>query len=132
MASFIFSIIPADQAYVPNIQVQHRAVDLLRRTCPESRECEARTYDELTWVHPHFNLIAILCPSCGARNEIDRMREDGSTDPISDWWERVEQEASVSPVEKMTVVMSCCGRIVLLPTLEFDWPGGFAHFELSI
>jgi hypothetical protein len=36
------------------------------------------------------------------------------------------------PIAEVQVAMACCGRTVPFTSLAFDWPAGFAHFELCV
>lgn len=71
-------------------------------------------------------LEAIVCSSCGTRNEIDFFKED---DPIVLWWHEIGELIEVG---NHSVKMPCCSVSVDSISLKFDPPAGFAVFEIDL
>jgi hypothetical protein len=123
MSDDFLRIIPTDQNYVPDSGQQQHALELLKALCPGADEYEATTYDELTFLDQGENCEAVLCPSCAAR--LHTLDDDG-------WWLERQEEAFRSSIADMRVTMPCCSNNIAFTSLQFDWPAGFAHFELSV
>lgn len=126
MSSFVLSVIPDDPEWQPSPQAADAAMAVLRTLMPE-RDGAASTDFKITWheqitlVDAGESLVRVGCPACGA--EI----------PTSWWYDYVE-ELAVAGQAGVTdpVVTPCCGATVQLPDMEYDWPTGFARFELEV
>jgi hypothetical protein len=127
----VLSLIPVDQEYVPSAEAREKAAALLQEMLPDAEMCEAKVYDELHFIDQGQNCEAVLCPSCGRRFAIDYYFTEN--DPGLTWWlemsEAIPEDGSIKEVRTS---MPCCGASVPFTSLEFDWPAGFAYFELSI
>jgi hypothetical protein len=49
-----------------------------------------------------------------------------------EWWYDLGERMEQDPAETNVTSIPCCSASVRLVDLEFDWPAGFARFELSI
>jgi hypothetical protein len=121
----LLRLIPTDQNYIPDSSQRRDALALLKTWCPDADEIEATVYDKLTFIDQGENCEAVLCPSCNARmrtNEGDR------------WWWDLTEEIYVEKrsIAHLRVTMPCCAADIPFPSLRFDWPAGFAHFELCV
>ncbi|MGY5052242.1 hypothetical protein ACWDE0_42825 [Streptomyces sp. 900105755] len=59
------------------------------------------------------------CPQCGA-----------SIDTV--WWADLLEAHFDDGFATLAVVAPCCGAATSLDALEYDWPCGFARFEIAI
>jgi len=132
----MFKLIPEDREFVPDTSTHQQAIRKLEEFAPEGEEAEVRIRPHLEFIDQGENLEAILCPSCGRRLEIDYFSE---MDPIGEWWRQANIEADVHRGEDVfelnpdaVCCMPCCQARVKFIDLEFDWPGGFATFELTV
>jgi len=132
----MFKVIPKQRGFVPPASRQEAAIRKLEEFAPEREEVEIRVYPHLEFIDQSENLEAIVCPSCRQRLEIDHFSEN---DPISEWWQQTNIEADVHRGEDIFELnpdavcrMPCCKAQVKFIDLEFDWPGGFAKFELTV
>ena len=65
------------------------------------------------------NLERITCPHCG-----------GSLD--TDWWSDLLEEHAESGFTTLVTEVPCCGAATSLDALDYDWPCGFARFEIAV
>ncbi|GII33375.1 hypothetical protein [Planotetraspora mira] len=75
-------------------------------------------YDRITLIDAGENTSQITCSRC---------RSDISLDWLGDV---VRENGGVS-FEHLDMTVPCCGAVVGLDTLHYDWPVGFARFEVS-
>jgi uncharacterized protein YbaR (Trm112 family) len=125
MSDDYIKLIPTDPSYVPPKPLQKEAIRLLEQMLPEGEECEAEVYERLTFIGQGENLSIIVCPSCHKNLQFT----DDET--IQEWWHSVDGEEQDQGVEGLMTTMPCCQKRVLFTDLTFDWPAGFAKFELS-
>jgi len=96
---------------------------------PDGEMCEAKSFDKLQFIDAGANLEAIVCPACGGRFPLDPYTQN---DPGAAWWYETQDVMASASIEKVQTTMPCCKATVPFTALEFEWPAGFAHFELSI
>src|SRR5262249_43389135 len=134
MSDTYLKIIPKNVDFIPE-QSKHRlAVDILRALVPEGEDAEVRVYDRVQFIDQGENLEAVICPLCEARSNIDYLSED---DPVRAWWDEAIIKADLNAGkatfkldDRCTLDMPCCRGRTLFTSLRFDWPAGFARFEL--
>lgn len=129
MSDDYLKIIPADTHHVPPVERHIKAVEYLKDLLPGGEECTVDVYDTVQFIDQGGNMEAIICPACGARHEIDHSSDE---DPVLQWWCTLGDQMELRPAESIVTTTSCCRAQVRLIDLEFDWPAGFARFELSI
>ncbi|WP_067821543.1 hypothetical protein [Actinomadura kijaniata] len=121
MSDFVVSVIPTDPRWQPSPEAADACADLLRALLyPEEPdpEVEIDWYDRVAIVHPHENLQHVTCPRCG--------RE------ISDWFDELAEEAEEREgLTALEATVPCCGARIPLTDLRYDWPCGFARFEIA-
>lgn len=74
-------------------------------------------YDRVTLIDAGENTTRIACSRC-----------DGDIDLV--WFYDLIEETGES-LDNLDVTVPCCGAVVSLDTLRYDWPVGFAQFEVS-
>ena len=121
---------------MPPTWTHKAAIRKLGDFAPEGEEVEIRVHPHLEFIDQGENLEAIVCPCCKKRLEIDHFSDD---DPIGEWWQQANIEADVHRGEDIfelnpeaSCQMPCCQAQVKFIDLEFDWPGGFSKFELTV
>ena len=116
----ILSVIPTDPYWQPGRDAADRAAALAAELAPgDLTEVKASFHDTVTVVDCGANLSRIGCPGCGA--EID-----------TGWWGDLLEERVDAGFDDLTVTVPCCGAATALPDLPYDWPCGFARFEIEI
>jgi hypothetical protein len=132
----MFKVIPEERGFVPPVSRHELAIRKLEEFTPEGEEVEIRVYPHLEFIDQGENLEAIVCPCCKHRLEIDHFSEN---DPIGEWWQQANVEADVHRGKDVFELnpdavcqMPCCQARVKFIDFEFDWPGGFAKFELTV
>lgn len=125
MSDTVLSVIPTDPYWQPEQGQADRAVSEVAAHVPEDPdgfelEIEVQRYGSVYVVDSGSNLSRITCPHC-------------STEIDTGWWrelcdERFEDGSS----DDLSVLLPCCGREGSLNDLGYDWPCGFACFEIEI
>lgn len=129
MSDNYLKVIPAEPTLVPPSHLHQKAVEYLERLLPRSDECEARVYDEVTFIDQGSNLEAVICPSCGTRMKIE---SDDADDLTVSWWDDFDARLSQARADLISTTLPCCGATARATDLIFDWPAGFARFEISV
>lgn len=124
MSDDTLSVIPADPYWQPDQAQAERAVSAVAAHLPGGRdglelEIEVQLYKKAHLVDCGSNLSRISCPHCG--KQID-----------TTWWRDVLEERFEDGLDDLSVMLPCCGRPGLLNELDYDWPCGFARFEIEI
>ncbi|MEU6348890.1 hypothetical protein ABZ896_06140 [Streptomyces sp. NPDC047072] len=124
MSSTVYSVIPTDPHWQPERAAGDRAAALLARLAPESdggfdTEIDVDWYDAVNAVDCGSNLTRIRCPHCGAR--IDH-----------EWYGDLLETHCDTGFTTLAVTVPCSGAATSLDALEYDWPCGFARFEIAV
>jgi hypothetical protein len=127
MSDDYLKVIPVEPTHIPPAHLHPRAVDYLERLFPKGDEVEVQVYEAVTFIDQGSNLEAIICPSCGTR--ISLGVED---DPVVSWWHDLGDHLAEMPADSVSTTIPCCGATVKATDLLFDWPAGFARFEISV
>jgi hypothetical protein len=128
MSDDVLKIIPKNPDFVPPAGTHEAAVRELQRLT-EGETCEAEVYETIAFIDPGENLEAVVCPKCGQKTQFDYFTDD---DPGCTWWYELAERLEETPPSELHSTMPCCGNTVKMIDLTFDWPAGFARFELSI
>jgi hypothetical protein len=76
-------------------------------------------HDRITVIDCGANLERIGCPTCGA--SID-----------TQWWGDLLEDRYETGFADLSATVPCCGSNIQLDTLAYEWPCGFASFEIAI
>lgn len=127
MSTDMLKLIPADPQYIPTPGTHAKAVERLQALLPEGREFEAESFDKVTFIDAGENTESVVCPACKRKSEL-------SSDNTAKWWHSLmdDLEQNAWGPEGLKTAMPCCNRQVDVMTLSFDWPAGFARFEINI
>ncbi|MFI5689062.1 hypothetical protein [Streptomyces sp. NPDC051636] len=123
MSDDVLSVIPTDPHWQPERAAGERAAALVTEPAPGhpdgvDAETDVDWYDTLTVVDCGQNLRRIGCPHCGS--EIDRA-----------WYEDLVEDHPEG-FSALTFPVPCCATATSLNTLDYDWPCGFARFEIAV
>ncbi len=114
-------LIPTDRDWQPTPRDAAAATAYVARlfSGPEDdvEEVGHEFYDRITLIDAGENTTRITCPDC-----------DGDIDV--DWFNDLI-EANGESFDGLDVSVPCCGAVVSLDALRYDWPVGFARFEVS-
>ncbi len=124
MSADVLSIIPTDPYWQPSRDAGDRAAAIAAELAPGHPdgidvEIDVSWHDTVTVVDCGENLERIGCPRCAA--QID-----------TDWWGDLLEERFETGFDNLAVPLPCCGAEVSLNELDYDWPCGFAKFEIAI
>jgi hypothetical protein len=117
VADNVLRIIAIEPTWTPAPSAADAAKELLRRFVPAAKVVEARRYDATVFIDQGGNWERVVCPSCGI--ELDTA-----------WWQDKFDRAGQSRFCSLEVVTPCCGSATTLNDLDFQWPAGFACFEV--
>ena len=129
MSDTVLRFIPSDPAYVPPEHIHQKAVALLEELMPEGEMCEAEVYHHITFIEQAENLESVICPNCKKIIKVFGLQQN---EEIVEWMYNLLDQSNDMPADEMKAKMPCCGQVVPFMSLTFDWPAGFARFELSI
>ncbi|WP_416968582.1 hypothetical protein [Streptomyces sp. 4F14] len=121
MSQDVLSVIPADPRWQPDKKAAERTHALVASWFPEGSATYVETTrsDTVTAFSSGQNLDRIGCPACG--EEIDL-----------DWWFELEEEHSETGFTSLDVAVPCCGAVLPLDSLDYDYPCGFARFRIAV
>lgn len=118
MSTNCAKLIPCDYQFIPENESADQAVRFLKQNI----KADDITYD--IFENPEFidcgeNLTEISCPYCKAEIDFDR-------------WGEMMNECSSSDFSNLEISLPCCGKKSSLNDLIYDFPCGFARFEIDI
>jgi hypothetical protein len=120
----VLSIIPTDPQWQPEQTAADRAAAIIAELAPGDPDgvdvdINIDWHDTITVIDCGANLERIGCPTCGA--SIDTR-----------WWGDLLEERHENGFDDLTVTVPCCGATTRLEALTYEWPCGFARFEIAI
>ncbi|MEU8658252.1 hypothetical protein [Actinoplanes philippinensis] len=122
MSDDCLRLIPTDRQWQPDPAAAAAAADYVTRLfCGPSdhvEEVETEFYDHVTLIDAGENTTAITCPHCGG--DID-----------AGWLADLVEENGVT-FTSLDRQVPCCATTVALDSLRYDWPVGFARFEICV
>lgn len=128
MSATVLKFIPIDPFHVPPEAAHSVSIKALERLCPQGHECGIDLYEVLTYIDQGENAVSLKCPICQHIHRPDYHGKPTLFEKIwSDFSDGLERDW-----ENQTYNMTCCGETVKAMNIEWDWPGGFAFFELFI
>lgn len=123
MSENILSIIPTDPRWQPEPGAADRDRTLLAQLAPNpdrtDDELTADWHETITVVDCGANLEEITCPLCNAAIN-------------TEWWAELIEERYDDGFDDLTATVPCCKRRTTLDKLNYNWPCGFARFELAV
>ncbi|GGV90027.1 hypothetical protein [Streptomyces massasporeus] len=124
MSDDVLSVIPTDPHWQPEQAAADRTASIVEDLAPGlpdgvDVEIDVTWHDTLTVVDCGQNLQKIGCPHCGASIDIE-------------WWADLLEAHCDDGFVTLAVVVPCCGTATSLDALDYDWPCGFARFEIAI
>ena len=125
----VAKIFPADREFVPTDQHKEEALSLFIHQFADGETHEAKTFEHLEFIDQGENMESVTCPACHVRTVLNFFNGD---DPGIIWWYQVTELLAEKPVDQVQTTLPCCRTAVPFTSLEFDWPAGFARFQLSV
>ena len=122
MSDFYVLVIPTDVTWQPTMQAANEAEVYVRR---------------MFAVPDGVRDVTVKFSTSGSPRPMRARSSSGSpapaavgTSPLSWYFDLIEQTGGT--FDNLTVVVPCCGSVVGLDSLAFDWPSGFARFEIAV
>ncbi|MFE8942638.1 hypothetical protein [Streptomyces sp. NPDC007856] len=130
MSESVLSVIPTDPHWQPAPDAGKRAAALVLELVsgspddphadPHAVELDVDWHEAITAVDCGSNLAGIRCPHC-----------DRSIDPewYRDLLDAYDEQGDGLPT--LDITTPCCTTATSLDRLDYDWPCGFARFEIA-
>ena len=123
MSDDVLSVIPTDPQWQPTREAGEQTAAIAGQLAASLHDFDAEMdvtwHETITVVDCGQNLSRIVCGRC--RAEID-----------TDWWGDLLEERLETGFDDLVVRLPCCGAESSLNDLHYDWPCGFAKFEIAI
>ncbi|MEU9978740.1 hypothetical protein [Streptomyces sp. NPDC051014] len=124
MSDDVLSIFPSDPKWLPGKEAADRLASLVERLAPGvpggmDVEIEVSWHDVVTLVDCGQNLERIGCPLC-----------EGEV--ATEFWVGLMEKRHEEGFADLAVEVPCCGGTTTLDALDYDWPCGFARFEIAV
>ncbi|MFG2364252.1 hypothetical protein ACGFY3_21775 [Streptomyces mirabilis] len=124
MSDDVLSVIPTDPYWQPERAAADRTAALVADLAPGlpegvDVEIDVDWYDTPAVVDCGQNLMRIRCPRCAA--SID-----------TQWWGDLLETHCEDGFGTLAIEVPCCGAATSLDALDYDWPCGFARFEIAV
>ncbi|WP_172385367.1 hypothetical protein [Streptomyces sp. MNP-20] len=116
------SVVPSNPHWQPDRDAADRAAAVVRSFALGGRDTvkpEVSWHDTAVFVDCGANLEKIECPRCEAPLDIG-------------WWADQMGTHGESGFADLMVTVPCCGAHTSLNDLNYDWPCGFAQFEITV
>lgn len=122
VSDFYVSLIPTDALWQPTKVAAAEAEAYVRRVFPDPdgvhQEVTVTFHDRITAVDAGENIQRITCPRCDQQIPLD-------------WYGELIEETE-GEFDSLVVTVPCCQAAVSLDIVVFDWPSGFARFEIAV
>lgn len=115
-------LIPATPTWKPESTAAQSAVayvsSLFAGPGDSADEVSVEFHDAVTLIDSGVNTASFTCTACSEVTDVD-------------WVFQMVDERS-GDLSKHNVVLPCCGTPASLNDLDYDWPMGFARFEIGV
>lgn len=120
MSTNLLILIPTEPTYRPESVGAKRAQALLNTYFSQPAEASVSLTEEVAFIATGGNLERIRCPYCQSVFE-------------EQWWiAAMERAYDETRFVDLTVRLPCCGQLSSLNDLHYEWPTGFACFQLHV
>ncbi|MFF2194302.1 hypothetical protein [Streptomyces sp. NPDC058157] len=124
MSEDVLSIIPSDPWWQPDRDAVDHVIALVEELAPGvadgvDMEIDVTWHHVVTAVDCGGNLERIGCPLC--RAAIGK-----------EWWGGLLEARCEDGFSTLAIEVPCCGGTTTLDVLDYDWPCGFARFEIAV
>jgi hypothetical protein len=109
--------LPKDPSFKPSPFAAASAESLLRTWLPEAESVESEFHGRIRFFEGGENFSGAHCPACGADTE--------------GWWSDAIGASAQTGFADLSCVAPCCGAVVSLNGLRYNWPAGFASYSLE-
>lgn len=126
MGDSVLRVFPASPDYVPDEATAQAAQREASRLFPGASGIEVEVYPAVALIDCGENLELVACPDCHAELGVEWWQEQ-----MDRLYDGALWDAPGLDVETAFEV-PCCRRTTTLPTLDYDWPMGFARFCVDV
>lgn len=124
MSDNYLRLIATEPSWQPTKTAAQRAVEVVSSLAPGADSVEAEFLDAVTFIDQGANLERVLCPGCQGELDLDWWSEEMSRSGSG--------ELGDSTFTNLTVSTPCCAVSTSLNELVYEWPAGFARFEVAV
>jgi len=117
MATHFLKLIPTEPALIPPKARWSAATTRFRQFIPQAEKIEISSMPTIQFVDPGANFERVLCPLCATA--------------LTDWWTTAMDAAWDFNFAELTIIVPCCGSMMTLNDLQYEWAAGFARFILT-
>ncbi len=111
-------LIQTDPHYIPSPDQIRRALAIIAAN-PLGSEPKVKITDDVEFIDAGMNSLGVYCPQCGAEIDLPWWRDDAM------------DRAYATRFRDLTIKTPCCGFQTSLNDLRYEWPCGFAKFQIS-
>jgi len=112
-------IVPRDPRHVPTREVQERVTALLRQIAPQAASVTVEAFAQVRFFNCGQNFKRVECPECSSE--------------VTDWWRnRMDDDYRDGGFRLELYKTPCCGALVTLNDLIYDWPQAFGSFTWTV
>lgn len=119
MSDNYLRLIPKDPTWQPTVEAAQRCVAALSPLVPGADSVEAEFLEKVTFIDQGANLERVLCPACRVGLDLD-------------WWSEEMARSGDGAFSDLAVTTPCCSAATSLNDLGYEWPAGFASFEVAV
>jgi hypothetical protein len=128
MSESWLTVIPTDPRWRPDEAMAEATVRVLQQLVPDATRIEIVDGTAVELIDAGENLTAVRCPRCGA-------------ELVTDWWigamDRAADQGFVDGgatggFTDLSTEVPCCGALISLNDLDYDWPQGFARWRIEV
>jgi hypothetical protein len=92
---------------------------MMKDADPDEGELHVDWHGKITVVDCGENLSRITCPLCRASIGLE-------------WYADLLEDNDCAGFDDLAVTVPCCGGATTLDALGYDWPSGYARFEVAM
>ena len=119
MSDNLLRLVPKDPDILPSPDARRKAQELFTFFVPDADAVRAIVTEDVQFIDCGSNLERVLCPICQA----DLLPDDE--------WGTLMDAAYQTHFTSLSLPMPCCGAVLSLNELGYDWPAGFGRFVLE-
>lgn len=114
------ALISEDPGFVPDEARQDAARVRLLAIAPDAKKIKIKVTAGVQFFDCGANFERVICSTCGREVNIE-------------WWQaRMDDDYGNGAFKLNTYMVPCCGALLTLAQLKYEWPQGFARFSIDI
>ena len=120
MSDHFLFFVPSDPSYVPSVEAQTRATELVRTRLRNADAVKSEQNTGIQFYDCGSNFERVSCPHCLAEVSLQ-------------WWQEVmDKDCDAGGFGLAQYALPCCHRTSNLNQLRYDWPQAFGRYVISV